>query len=201
MLVFLDRQHTGQPHRLQHTGANRDFNGDGLIAVREQEAFFTPLYLLSAEMRLRELGHDTIFISDGSYAERHQRCNEYQRQIGGDAIYIAAHLNAGAGNTDGYGSMFYDYRSTQGRQLALKICEQMAATLPELKEDCRAIAAKPDNWTKNAYYTIKGVKAYSICAEPAFMDSAAHSNLFSAVGMRMIGDALANGIHNFIRGL
>ena len=49
-------------------------------------------------------------------------------------------------------------------------------------------------------YTIKGVKAYAICAEPAFIDSPAHRPLFNATGMRRIGDCLANGIHSFILG-
>lgn len=200
MLIFLDRQHTGQINRIDHTGAARDIDGDGKIAVNEMEAFYTPYYLLSAEIRLRELGYKTIFLSDGSYAERHDRCNKYQAKYGGEAIYIAAHLNAGAGGGTGYGSMFYDHRSTKGASLAKHISEYTAAVLPELRGDCRAIAAKPDNWTKNAFYTIKGVKAYAICAEPAFIDSPAHRPLFNATGMRRIGDCIANGIHSFILG-
>jgi len=200
MIIFLDRQHTGQINRLDHTGASRDIDGDGQIAINEQEAFFTPYYLLSAEIRLRELGYKTIFLSDGSYAERHKRCNEYQDKHGGEAIYIAAHLNAGAGGGDGYGSMFYDHRSSKGKDLAGHISRYMASVLTELRGDCRAIAASPDNWTKNAFYTIKGVKAFAICAEPAFIDSGAHRPLFNAIGMRRIGDALANGIHSFIQG-
>ena len=200
MLVFLDRQHTGQINRLNHTGASRDLDGDGRIAVEEMEAFFTPYYLLSCEIRLRELGYHTIPISDGSYAERHQRCNEYQSKYGKECIYIAAHLNAGSAGGKGYGSMFYDHRSSRGRELAKKICSQLEAVIPELENDCRAIACSSDNWTKNAYYTIKGVQAFAICAEPAFIDSRYHKPLFNPAGMRRIGETIANGIHAFIEG-
>ena len=200
MLIFLDRQHTGQINRLHSTGASRDIDGDGKVEIHEMEAFYTPYYLLSAEIRLRELGYKTIFLSDGTYAERHKRCNEYQNQHGGEAIYIAAHLNAGAGGGDGYGAMFYDHRSTKGASLAKHISEYTAAVLPELKGKCKAIPAKSTDWTKNAYYCIKGVRAYAICAEPAFIDSMAHRPLFNASGMRRIGDCIANGIHSFILG-
>jgi len=201
MLIFLDRQHTGQIKRINHTGAGRDLDGDGKIGFHEMEAFFTPFYLLGAEKRLRELGHKTIPISDGSYAERHQRCNKYQNEIGRECIYIAAHLNAGAAGKTGYGSMFYDERSSRGRDLAKQISIKMEAHLPELQNDCRVIAASRDNWTKNAFYTIRGVQAYAICAEPAFIDSPAHRPLFCASGMERIGIALAEGIHAFVEAL
>jgi N-acetylmuramoyl-L-alanine amidase len=200
MLIFLDRQHTGQIDRLDHTGASRDLDGDGKISFAEMEAFFTPFYLFAAELKLRSLGYDVLPISDGKYAERHQRANKYQDKYGSECIYIAAHLNAGSGGGIGYGSMFYDERSGRGRELALSICNKMEAQLPELKNDCRAIAASRDNWTKNAFYTIKGVKAFAICAEPAFIDSPAHRALFDKKGMERIGEALADGIHEFIKG-
>ena len=94
--------------------------------------------------------------------------------------------------------MFYDARSGSGPALAKAIAVKLGA-FPELSGGCRAIAALPDNWTKNALYTIKGVRAVAICAEPAFIDTPAHRPLFTASGMRRIGEAMAEGIAQYIR--
>lgn len=197
-LVFLDRQHSGKNSRRSSLGAAADLDGDGHKTIHEAEAIWTCRYLLACEIRLRELGHSVIPISDGQYWERHKRCNAYQRP-GELGIYIAAHLNAGVGRGIGYGAMFYDYRSTKGKALADEINKMLSSYCPELQEKTKSIAATPENWTKNAFYTIKGVRAIGICAEPAFIDSRAHKPLFSSKGMRAIGEAIAEGIHNFAR--
>ena len=196
-LIFLDRQHSGNPGRRSSLGAVNDLDGDGKKEIHEAEAIWTARYLLACEIRLRQLGHDVIPISDGRYFERHDRANIYQK--GGElGIYIAAHLNAGLSRGGiGYGAMFYDYRSSKGPILARAICEQLKAYCPELQDKAKAIAATPENWTKNAFYTIRGVRAIGICAEPCFIDSPAHKPLFSQKGMRQIGEAIAEGIQNF----
>tara|TARA_Y100001963_G_scaffold145456_1_gene219101 strand:+ start:761 stop:1354 length:594 start_codon:yes stop_codon:yes gene_type:complete len=194
MIIFLDRQHAGQNRRRKSMGASRDLDGDGKQSIHETEAYFTALYGLACEVRLKELGYDVITISDGSYAERHKRCNAYQAS-GEDGIYIALHCNAGGGL---YGAMFYDARSGNGPALAKAIASKVGA-LPELTGGCRAIAALPDGWTKNALYTIRGVRAVAICAEPAFIDTPAHRPLFTASGMKRIGEAMAEGIAQYIR--
>ena len=197
-LVFLDRQHTGKNNRRRSLGAVGDLDGDGQKDIHEAEAIWTARYLLACEIRLRELGHDVMPISDGFYYQRHERCNEYQK-AGEQAIYIAAHLNAGVGGGIGYGSMFYDYRSTSGKQLADHINKHLDKECPELRGKTKSIAASRDNWTKNAFATIKGVKAIGICAAPCFIDSSAHKPLFSIGGMRRIGEEIANGIHDFTK--
>ena len=198
-VIFLDRQHAGKNNRRSSLGAASDLDGDGDKDVHDAEAIWTCRYLLALEIRLRELGYDVIPISDGQYWERHKRCNAYQRD-GELGIYIAAHLNAGVGNGIGYGSMFYDYRSKRGKKLADAINAQLKKACPELQDKVKSIAASPENWTKNAFYTIKGVRAIGICAEPAFIDSQAHRGLFSQSGMRRIGEAMAEGIHAYISG-
>lgn len=198
-VIFLDRQHSGKNNRRSALGAAADLDNDGDKDVHDTEAIWTCRYLLACEIRLRELGHDVIPISDGAYWERHKRCNAYQKE-GELAIYIAAHLNAGVGRGIGYGSMFYDYRSSRGKELADQINACLKDACPELQGKVKSIAATPENWTKNAFYTIKGVRAIGICAEPAFIDSRAHKPLFSAKGMRAIGEAIANGINNYISG-
>lgn len=195
-LVFLDRQHSGKNSRRSSLGAATDLDGDGHKEIHEAEAIWTARYLLACEIKLRELGYDVIPLSDGQYWERHKRCNAYQKP-GEDAIYIAAHLNAGVGRGIGYGSMFYDYRSSKGKEVADSINQKLKEACPELQGKVKSIQASPENWTKNAWYTIKGVRAIGICAEPFFMDSRAHKPLLSAKGMIAVGEAIANGIHSY----
>ena len=195
MLVFLDRQHVGKPSRRSDMGAGVDLDGDGVIETWEQESTWTAKYLLAAELRLRDLGHEVIPLSDGAYNQRHDRSNRY-KQHDEPAVYVAAHINAGGGH---YGSVFYDFRSRFGGDLAEKICERLRARCPELQQDARAIECSPDNWTKNAWYTIRGTRSIAVCFEPCFLDSPAHKGLFSGSGMDRIGWALAEGIDKFCK--
>ena len=117
---------------------------------------------------------------------------------GNPAVYVAAHINAGGGS---YGSVFYDHRSAQGPKLAECIAQEMKGKLPELQQNARAISANRGDWTKNAFYTIRWVKAFAVCYEPCFIDTKAHRGLFSVSGMDRIGHALAYGIHEFSKGL
>ena len=198
-LVFLDRQHSGKNSRRSALGAAADIDGDGHKEIHEAEAIWTARYLLACEIKLREFGHDVIPLSDGQYWELHKRCNAYQK-AGENAVYIAAHLNAGVGSGIGYGSMFYDYRSARGKVLADAINEELKIACPELRGKVKSIEASPENWTKNAYYTIRGVRAVGICAEPFFMDSSAHRPLLSDKGMLAVGEAIARGINNYFVG-
>ncbi len=177
-------------------GAGADIDGDGEIEIHEMEATWTGKYLLSAELRLRKAGIHVIPLCDGTYSERHKRVNRYMGNFP-NAVYIAAHINAGQGS---YGSAFYDHRSKQGPILAGKLCKQMKKWLTELRQDARAIACSPKDWTKNAYYTIANTKAIAICYEPCFIDTRSHRSLFSDHGMERIGWALADGIIDFFGG-
>jgi N-acetylmuramoyl-L-alanine amidase len=198
-LIFLDRQHAGKPGRkASDRGAVFDADGDGEIAVWESEAMMTPKYLLAAEERLIELGHDVICISDGWYSDRHARCNEYQNSAEGPCAYVSAHLNAGSGNQADYGAVFYDYRSTGGPDMATSIAVKLKNACPELEGGVKVIASTPDNWTKNAYNTIAGVAATAICFEPCFVDYDGHKPLLTDEGMERIGVALAEGLHDWL---
>lgn len=197
MLVFLDRQHSGNPSRRKSMGAGADIDGDGKIELWEMESTWTAKYLLSAELRLRELGHEVIPISDGTYQARHRRCNKMVIS-GQPSVYVAAHINAGHGK---YGSVFFDYRSTSGPVLAKEIAKQMSLQLRELNGDARAISSNPKDWTKNAWYTIRGTTSAAVCYEPCFIDTRAHRPLFTSQGMARIGKALADGIDQYFRGV
>ena len=195
MIVFIDRQHSGNPRRLRSLGASSDANDDGVTEIHEMEAIWTARYGIEVEIGLRMAGIDVIPISDGTYYQRHQRVNSYveQHPTKGPFVYLALHCNA-AGPRAKYGAFFWDYRSQHGKLLA----EYMAKSLQDRVgpiQTGRAIKAQPEGWTKNALYCIKGVSVpIGICCEPLFLDSIHHKRLLSQGGMVSIGKAIAAGI-------
>ena len=153
----------------------------------------TARYLLACELALLDMGHVVIPISDGSYNERHARVNRYAGtfKAGQPQVYIAAHLNAGAGS---YGLIGYDHRSRSGPELASRIGRQLRQVAPELN-GVKCIEAKPDDWTRNMYTTISGVtQPIGLCLEPAFLDQPAHADLLTREGLSTMGRAIAAGI-------
>ena len=187
MIVYIDRQHAGKLHKPSDLGAGVDLNGDGRITPAEQEAIWTGRIAIELEICLRDRGVLVMPISDGSYGARHKRVNEYSQTYGGKQVYLAMHLNAGGGD---YGAMFYDYRSTKGKHLAQCISSELQ---PLLEITQKQIPAKPDDWTRAAYGTIKGVQLpVAICVEPIFVDS--HKRFLSQSGIMQIARGLAEGL-------
>lgn len=193
--VYLSRDHSGKPGRRSvDRGASADLDGDGTIAQDEREANLTPRYLLAAEEALLAMGHRVIPVSDGWYPDRHKRVNGYAAAVDGPQVYVAAHLNAGLGT---YGSVFFDYRSTTGEALADAIGKALHLVAPELSA-VRSIPANPEDWTANAYSTIRGVgRPVAVCYEPCFIDNPEHAELLNGEGLRAVGLALANGINSY----
>lgn len=192
MLVCIDRQHSGKPNRLSDRGASQDLDGDGVISWAEKEAIWTGRIAIELEILLLEMGYDVLPISDGDYKSRHERVNQYS-QGHLDCIYLALHLNAGGGD---YGSFFHHYASVAGRELAQSIADSLHQSLPNINS-CKAIAARSEDWTKNAWNTIKGVgRPVAICCEPLFMDT--HQNLLNHHGIKQISLGIAQGIKNWV---
>jgi len=197
MIVALDRQHVGKPHRIDDQGAWGDFDGDGKHDVIESESIWTALISLSAEMELRRLGHSVYPMSHGRYSQRHKDANK----VGVD-VYVALHLNSLTGGTrsgqsGNYGAVFYDGRSSRanGPALADAIGAELGK-LPTLRSKVRIWPAKSTDWTSRAYSTIRGVRAPAICYEPAFLDHEHHRVFFeNADSVSVLGQALARGIH------
>ena len=198
MIVALDRQHVGKPHRIDDLGAWGDLDGDGEHSdVLESEAIWTALISLSAEMELRRLGHSVYPMSHGRYANRHKDANK-----AGVDVYVALHLNSLTGGTRSgqsghYGAVFYDGRSSRanGPALADAIGAELGK-LPTLRSKVRIWPAKSTDWTSRAYSTIRGVRAPAICYEPAFLDHEQHRVFFeNADSVSVLGQALARGIH------
>lgn len=204
-LIFLDRQHGGKPGALTDRGAWGDLNQDGKTQLEEAEAFLTARYLWFAELALMKSGFAVIPISDGWYSARHQRVNGYaaasqERPL----VYVAAHLNAGAGKNGGgrYGSCIFDARSVKGKALAGHLAFALKSTCPELS----AVYEQPSDSSRfeNAFNCISGIfagNAHGICFEPAFIDQPDHRELFTERGLRRIGEALALGIENHARSI
>jgi N-acetylmuramoyl-L-alanine amidase len=183
MQVFLDRQHLGKPGR---------WNDEGAKNAEVTETYLTSQYIFAAECHLMMKNIDVCVLTDGWYTERHARVNEYAE---GKCVYIACHVNAGGGS---YGASFYDYRSSAGSSLAQNVNVALANACPEL-ESVKRIECRPDDWTKNAYYTIKNVgRPVALCFEPLFIDCDAHAPLTTPEGIRRVGIALAEGIENYL---
>jgi len=191
MLVFIDRQHSGKPNKLNDRGACADIDNNGKKDIHELEAIFTGKIAIELEIALLCYGIDVLPISDGLYSKRHQRVNEYAAMYDGPMVYLAMHLNAGGGD---YGAFFYDWRSAKGADLAAAMSEELK-TLPQIQK-CKTIAAKPDDWTQHAFNTISGINApVAICCEPLFVDNPAHNVLLLGnEGMARIANVMATAI-------
>lgn len=188
MIVFIDRQHAGKPNKLADRGAVVDIDGD---ATPEREAIITGQISIELEKVLLLLGVDVVPISDGTYSERHTRVNKYAAMYPNrKTVYLALHLNAGGG---AYGAYFFHHASTRGKRLAQMLCDAMVTA--GIVENAKAIGAHPDNWTKNAYYTIKGVgRPVAICCEPLFMDQSMHAKHLTYEGIQGLAMCVANAI-------
>ena len=190
MIIYIDRQHAGKPKKIQDRGASSDLNQDGRIGNDELEAIWTARIGIELEILLLDMGYNVIPISDGSYSDRHKRVNLYSNIAPSiKQVYLAMHLNAGGGD---YGSFFHYFGSEEGKSLAENMSEALQAECEELSK-VKAIPAKPDDWTKNAYNTIKGIgRPVAICCEPIFMDS--HAKMLSINGIKKIAWGMATGI-------
>lgn len=193
MIVFIDRQHSGKPDKIADRGAGIDLNQDGKIGNDEMEAIWTSRIGIELEIVLMDMGIQVLPISDGTYQNRHIRVNNYCSKFTDQKlVYLALHLNAGFGD---YGSFFYYYSSLQGKNLAEQMAESLGHYVPDIHRT-KAIPCTPQDWTKNAFYTIKGVgRPIAICCEPFFMDT--HSKLLNIKSVKQVALGMAKGIQTW----
>ena len=185
MIAYLSRDHAGKQWNLDDRGAS--FAGN-------VEAMLTPIYMLAMERRLLALGHDVMWLCDGSYSERHARCVQYAKTDTASSVYLACHLNAGAGD---YGAAFYDGRSSMGLAAATQVVLALDEACPELGR-VRVVKSKSTDWTNHAYNTISGVyvgRPCALCLEPCFIDAPDHADLLTTRGLDRMGTAIADGLH------
>ena len=198
-MIVLDRQHAGKPHRPKDMGATAgDLDRSGSIDLHEMEAYYTAILGLAAELRLRQK-YDVIPISHGTYPERHAYVNTRLPEA---AVYVALHLNAGAPKKASreYSAVFYDYRSAPDRGLRLAECiSARLGGIEQISGNRRVWATSKTGWKRNAHSTIRGVQhAIGICYEPLFIDGERHAALMNVAGMQRIGNALADGIDDYL---
>jgi N-acetylmuramoyl-L-alanine amidase len=160
-LFAIDVQHRGKPTSFNDRGA---VNSDGI-----NEVMVTSMMAESLDTALRNLGHSVFVGMAGTYSERHS----YVNTVSAD-YYFALHMNAGANAKFDRGYLFYDYRSTRGKDLAEKLAVEMSRRLGYSVE---AASCRPDtNGTARdadyaeAFNCIAGVKAVALCFEPGFLD-------------------------------
>ncbi len=195
MRIVLDRQHAGKGPGSPDYGAQADLDGDGRVEVHEREAMLTPGYILAAERRLVELGHEVIALSDGSYAARASRAIGYAADV-----VIACHVNAGGGD---HGLVVHTPGSIKGADLARHVLDALGLACPELRRTIRGVYA--DDGAKTPIYTRAATcigpyaRARPVAAvfEPGFLDREEHRSMFTPEGLDRIGVALAEGLHRY----
>ena len=199
MITLLDRQHFGKPKK-SDLGAGVDLDGNGKVDIHEMEANLTPLYINPAAEYLELRGHAATILQEGYYSFRHSTANSIAASNPNFGVaYAACHFNAGGGSKS---LVFYDARSSGGKDLAESIVESIEKlNLPGITK-AQAIAARSDDWTKNAWYTIKGIYAgpsniSGVCFEPLFLDNPAHQPYLTPHYLRLVGQALAAGCINW----
>lgn len=191
-LVILDRQHGDKGARFD-PGAR--FGG-------LQEVDLTTAYGTSCAAHLRAAGVDVLWLDSGGYQERHLEAADAADLVAPrPALYLALHVNAGRGRL---GIGFYDARSPRGARASAAIARALGERLPELAGS-RSIAARPSDWTVNAWHTIRriysaaGPNLSGVCVEPGFIDQPAHAGLWSPPGLERVGAAVAEGALAFLR--
>ena len=165
-----------------------DIDGDG---IKDREAIITGQLSIELEKVLILLGVDVMPISDGTYSERHARVNKYAAMYPNrKTVYLAMHFNAGGGN---YAAFFYHHASTQGHELANQLALGMRAA--GYVKNAKAIKSNSSDWTKNAFYCIKGIgRPVAICSEPLFMDQPEHAKHLTYEGIQGLAMCMANAI-------
>ena len=144
--VYLDWGHVGQPRRPNVTGAT----SDELI-----EVFEVARYMAAIVRRCYELDVFVQVDANGAYSERQRRAVDFAARFAGPVVYAACHLNMFVPPVPQRVGFFYDARSSRGADIADHLVSAFHGV--EYANTIRAIKAKPDDWTKNALYCIRGI--------------------------------------------
>lgn len=168
MIVVSTIGHIGRPARPHDRGAVYEGIEESEVVTR---------YVLAMDAALRRLGHTSIPLMGGSYADHWGIADS-----AGAHVYLQCHVNAGRGD---YGLLVHDHRSTRGRALATVVAERMSTAT---SWRWRVAAGRPDtdgqprdeDFTE-AYSTISGVRAVALCVEPYFLDGPQRASMLDSL--------------------
>jgi N-acetylmuramoyl-L-alanine amidase len=177
MRIVLDVQHAGKPDSPRDRGAP--------LGPRS-EVWATRRLALAMEETLDALGHDVFVLRDGSYADRHARCDALTPDL-----YVALHFDAGIAGKGDRGAVFFWPGSARG----VKYAAQVAAAADHLCPwDVKHVAAVSGTWDR-VRACLAGVKAPALLLELGFCDgSLGRSWLQDETSLRALGQAVARAV-------
>jgi N-acetylmuramoyl-L-alanine amidase len=152
MRIVLDVQHAGKPDSPRDRGAP--------LGPRS-EVWATRRLGLAMEEMFDALGHEVFVLRDGSYADRHKRCDALAPDL-----YVALHFDAGIGGRGDRGAVFHWPGSAKGKAAADKVAAHAGTVCPW---GVRALVAEAGKWDR-VRACVGGVKAPAILLELGFCD-------------------------------
>ena len=204
-VAIFDLQHRGKPPP-DHadTGAGYDLDGDGVVGAHETEVGLVPGYLGPAGEELTARGHRVVWLTTGTYGDRHKRAVELAKRVGptGRVAYCAAHLNAGANGKLQRALTLHDARSTSGKRLALTIASAWNSVDAIARgRGSHVFAARDSDWTHRPLNTIRGIYSgpawiSGVCLEPLFVDAFPPP---TGELLELVGLSLAAGIDRWLQ--
>lgn len=162
------------------------------------------LMIATAAWQASRKEHSPVLVTSGDYPERHSWAVR-----NGVRVYIAGHVNAIDDKRVGMGKFFFHEETSAGNgdRLAALLAEEVSAVGSKLlgtTYECKAIRSSPDDWTKNAHYTIKkfgkSVRGIGICAEPFFISNPTHRRKFcTPQALAQLGGAYHRAVTRWAR--
>lgn len=180
MRIVLDVQHAGKPDSPRDRGAP--------LGPRS-EVWATRRLGLAMEEMFDTLGHDVFVLRDGSYSDRHKRCDALAPDL-----YIALHFDSGIGGRGDRGAVFFWPGSTRGQAFAEKVATGAAAVCPWPVKPIAAVATPAKTWDR-VRACIAGPDDPAILLELGFCDgSLGRSWLQDEASLRALGQAVARAV-------
>jgi N-acetylmuramoyl-L-alanine amidase len=177
MRIVIDVQHAGKPDSPRDRGAPLG---------QRSEVWATRRLGLAMEDQFDVLGHEVFVLRDGSYADRHKRCDALNPDL-----YIALHFDAGIGGRSDRGAVFFWPGSARGQAFAEKVATASAAVCPW---PIKPTAAAAPTWDR-VRACLAGVEAPALLLELGFCDGAqGRTWLQDEANLRALGQVVARAV-------
>ena len=193
-MIYLDHGHGWK-------GADQGYDPGAILggaAVTNPEPHQTEAVLVrflgaALEADLRRLGVEVVTVPAlGRYADRHAWVASEAKAGGTKGLYVQVHGNAGGGR---YALVEHDARSVVGMRAARIVAAELRARLPAEVSLGRIVGLKigdRGHTCLSGLWPVAGVAG--LILEPAFLDSEAHTALWSGAGVSSVATALAHGL-------